>query len=176
MRRKFTKLNSWFTIALLAVMVNVAFAKGIAEQKSDTSYLKYLKSKAKTGSKSILHLSLPPIKPAAISSTKIVFAKPVVDKYPGPPMQSDKVLSNVQVYPNPVNDVLNVKYTVARGTFVNVKVMDVLGNDVLTLYSQRAEAGDQTITYPVGTKLARGFYFLRINVGTESINKRISVL
>lgn len=175
MRRKFTKLNSWFTIALLAVMVNVAFAKGIAEQKSDTSYLKYIKSKAKTGSKSILHLSLPPIKPAAISTTKIIFAQPV-NKFPGPPMQSDKVLSNVQVYPNPVNDVLNVKYTVSRGAFVNVKVMDVLGNDVLTLYSQRAEAGDQNITYNINNKLTRGFYFLRINVGTESINKRISVL
>jgi len=177
MRRKFTKLNSWFTIALLAVMVNVAFAKGIAEQKSDTSYLRYIKTKAKTGSKSILHLSLPPIKPAAISTTKITFAQPTGKSFNTlQPMPSDKVLSNVQVYPNPVNDVLNVKYTVSRGAFVNVKVMDVLGNDVLTLFSQRAEAGDQNITYNINNRLTRGFYFLRINVGTESINKRISVL
>jgi hypothetical protein len=165
MGRKFTKLNSWFTLALLAVMVNVALAKGVVAQKTDTSYLKYIKGKAKPITKSILHLSLPPIKPAVISNTKVYVPRP-----------DDKLLTNVQVYPNPVNDVINVKYTVSRGTFVNVKIMDVLGNDVLTLFSQRVEMGEQNITYNVNSKLNRGFYFLRINVGTESINKRISVL
>ncbi len=165
MGRKFTKLNSWFTFILLAVMVNVAIAKGMAVQKTDTSYLKYLKGKAKPMNKNILHLSLPPIKPAVISNAKIYVARP-----------DDKLLSNVQVYPNPVNDVLNVKYTVSRGAFVNIKIMDVLGNDVVNLFSQRVENGEQSITYPVNSKLSRGFYFLRINVGTESINKRISVL
>lgn len=165
MGRKLTKLNSWFTLALLAVMVNVAFAKGVVAQKTDTSYLKYIKGKAKTINKNILHLSLPPIKPAVISNTKVYVPRP-----------DDKLLSNVQVYPNPVNDVINVKYTVSREAFVNVKVMDVLGNDVLTLFSQRVEVGEQSFTYTVGNRLNRGFYFLRINVGTESINKRISVL
>lgn len=167
MGRKFTKLNSWFTFILLAVMVNVAIAKGIAVQKTDTSYLKYIKGKAKPMNKNILHLSLPPIKPAVISNAKLYVARP-----------DDKLLSNVQVYPNPVgvSDVLNLKYTVSRGAFVNIKIMDVLGNDVVNLFSQRVDIGEQTITYPINSKLSRGFYFLRINVGTESINKRISVL
>ncbi|OOQ58193.1 T9SS type A sorting domain-containing protein [Mucilaginibacter pedocola] len=166
MGKKFTKINSWIALALLAVMVNVAFAKGVVAQKSDTSYLKYInKGKAKPINKNILHLSLPPIKPAVISNTKVYVPRP-----------DDKLLSNVQVYPNPVNEILNVKYTVSREAFVNIKVMDVLGNDVLTLFSQRVEVGEQSITYPVNSKLSRGFYFLRINVGTESINKRISVL
>ena len=166
MGRKFTKLNSWFTFILLAVMVNVAIAKGMVVQKTDTSYLKYLKGKARPMNKNILHLSLPPIKPAVISNAKLFVGRP-----------DDKLLSNVQVYPNPVvNDILNVKYTVSRGAFVNIKIMDVLGNDVINLFSQRVDMGEQTITYPINSKLSRGFYFLRINVGTESINKRISVL
>jgi hypothetical protein len=85
-------------------------------------------------------------------------------------------LTNVQVFPNPVTDQINVKYNVARNAFVNVKIMDVLGNDVVTLFSQRVENGDQSISYNINNKLTRGFYFVRIIVGTESINKRISVL
>ncbi|RFZ85874.1 T9SS C-terminal target domain-containing protein [Mucilaginibacter terrenus] len=173
MVRKFTQLNSWFTLILMAVAVNVALAKGVAAQSSDTSYLKFLRSKtAKSiNTKNILHLSLPPIKPAVISSTKVS----VAPAKPAGPI-SDKLLSNVQIYPNPVSDVLNVKYTVSRGVFVNVKIMDVLGNDVLTLFSQRVDFGEQNLTYNINSKLTRGFYFLRINVGTESINKRISIL
>lgn len=166
MGRKFTQLNSWFTLILLAVMVNVALAKGVSAQKTDTSYLKYLKGKAKSiSNKNILHLSLPPVKPAVISNTKLYVAR-----------ADDKLLSNVQIYPNPVNEVINVKYTVSRGAFVNVKIMDVLGNDVLTLFSQRVDLGEQSFSYSINSKLTRGFYFLRINVGTESINKRISIL
>jgi len=167
MGRKFTKLNTWFTFILLAAVMNVALAREVVAQKTDTSYLRLLKGKTSrpVSSKSLLHLSLPPLKPAVISNTKIFVARP-----------DDKLLANVQIFPNPVVDMLNVKYTVSRGAFVNVKIMDVLGNDVLTLFSQRVDLGDQTINYNLNNKLSRGFYFLRINVGTESVNKRISVL
>ncbi|MBD1393100.1 T9SS type A sorting domain-containing protein [Mucilaginibacter glaciei] len=166
MGRKFTYLNSWFTVIALAIAVNVALAKGVVAQKNDTSYLKLLRSKPKaTLFKNTLHLALPPIKPAVISTTKISI-----------PRNDDKLLTNVQIYPNPVTEIINVKYNVSRNAFVNVKIMDVLGNDVVTLFSQRVENGEQNITYNVNNRLTRGFYFLRIMAGSESINKRISVL
>ncbi|WP_454803894.1 T9SS type A sorting domain-containing protein [Mucilaginibacter phyllosphaerae] len=167
MGRKSTYLNSWFTIIALAIAVNFALARGVNAQKSDTSYLRTLKNKnAKTSYlKNGLHLALPPLKPAAVSNAKINLARP-----------DDKLLSNVQVYPIPVTDVINVKYTLTRNAFVNVKVMDVLGNEVLTLVSQRVEFGDQSVSYNISNKLARGFYFLRVTVGNESVNKRIPVV
>lgn len=168
MGRKSTYLNSWFTVIALALAVNFALAKGVVAQKSDTSYLRMLKAKSKQPSsylKTGLHLALPPLKPNAVSSAKINLARP-----------DDKLLTNVQVYPVPVTDVINVKYTLSRSAFVNVNVMDVLGNNVLTLQSQRVEFGDQTINYIVSNKLTRGFYFIRIVVGNESVNKRISVV
>lgn len=167
MGRKFTKLNSWFTVVLLAVAVNFALAKGVAAQKTDTPLFKLFKPKTTKPNylKTSLHLSLPPLKPAVISNTKVSVARP-----------DDKLLSNLQVYPIPVQDVINVKFSVSRSAFVNVKVMDVLGNDVLTLFSQRVDPGDQYFNYNVNSKLTRGFYFVRVNVGTELVNKRISVL
>jgi hypothetical protein len=38
--------------------------------------------------------------------------------------------------------------------------MDVLGNNVLTLLSQRVEFGEQSISYNVSNKLSRGFYIV----------------
>ena len=167
MGRKSTFVNSWFTVIALAIAVNFALAKGVSAQKSDTSYLRNLKTKAVKTSylKNGLHLALPPLKPAAVSNTKINLSRP-----------DDKLLTNVQVYPNPVTDQINIKYTVSRNAYVNVKIMDVLGNDVVTLLSQRVDYGEQNISYNISSKLSRGFYFLRIIVGTESVNKRISVL
>ncbi|MBK0380524.1 T9SS type A sorting domain-containing protein [Mucilaginibacter segetis] len=164
---KFTKINSWVTVIVMAIAVNVALARGVNAQKSDTSYLRSIKAKPKKQSflKNMLHLALPPLKPAVVSNTKINVYKP-----------DDKLLTNIQVYPNPITDqVFNIKYTVTRGAFVNVKIMDVLGNDVITVQSQRVEVGDQTISYNLNNRLSRGFYFLRIAAGTETVNQRISI-
>ncbi|WP_374951242.1 T9SS type A sorting domain-containing protein [Mucilaginibacter sp.] len=168
MGRRFTYLNSWFTVIALAIAVNVALAKGVNAQKTDTSYLRLLKTgKAKSNLiKNSLHLALPPLKPAVISNAKVSV-----------PRADEKLLTNVQVFPNPVTDqVVNVKYNLSRNAYVNVKIMDVLGNDVITLFSQRVETGEQSFTYNVNSRLTRGFYFVRIIAGTESVNKRISVL
>lgn len=110
-------------------------------------------------------MALPPLKPAVTSTAKISVIR-----------TDDKLLTDVQVYPNPVTDQINVKYILARNAIVTVKVMDVLGNDVVTLVSQRIGTGEQSFTYPINNKLSRGFYFLRVTAGTESVIKRISVL
>jgi hypothetical protein len=88
----------------------------------------------------------------------------------------DKLLNDVQLYPNPVTDQINLKYSISRNTNVTIKIMDVLGNDITTLFSQRVDSGDHNINYPINNKLSRGFYFVRVVAGTESVIKRISVL
>ena len=164
---KSTFVTSRFTVIALAIAVNFALARGVNAQKSDTSYLRTLKTKvAKTSYlKNGLHLALPPLKPAATSNAKINLARP-----------DDKMVTNVKVYPIPVTDVINLKYTLSRSAFVNVNVMDLLGNNVLTLFSQRVEFGEQNINYNISNKLSRGFYFIRIVVGAEAVNTRILVL
>lgn len=90
--------------------------------------------------------------------------------------QNQKPIDNVKIYPNPVSTQINLSYTLAKDNIVTVKILDVLGNEVATLLSQKVTAGEQTNTFNLTTKLNSGLYFVRIVSGSESIIKRISVL
>lgn len=145
-----------------AVSINFALA-GNYGLRTDTIHK--LTSTKTSYTRNSLHLSLPPLKPAVVSVQKFSVSKP-----------DDKLLNDVQVFPNPITDQINIKYTLSRNAIVTVKVMDVLGNDVMTLISQRISLGEQNYVFPVNGKLHQGFYFIRVVAGTESVIKRISVL
>ena len=168
MRQNYTYIFSWMITIALAISMNFAFAGDIKPPKSDTTLLHLSKSKSSSkGSylKSGLHLALPPLKPAATSNAKINVIR-----------TDDKLLNDVEVFPNPITEQINVKYVLSRNAIVTVKVMDVLGNEVLTLLSQRISSGEQSFNYQLNNRLSRGFYFIRVVAGTESVIKRISVL
>jgi hypothetical protein len=91
-------------------------------------------------------------------------------------VDSDKILNNVKVYPNPVSDQLNLSYFLNKDSNVTIKIMDVLGNEITTLFTERLLAGDQANSFNIASRLNSGFYFIRVSVGGEVITKRISVL
>ena len=112
-----------------------------------------------------------PFKPAKdnfFGNTKIMSASKSGD--------NDKVLNNVKVYPNPISDQLNLSFNMSKDANVIVKIMDVLGNEITTLLSERVAAGDQTKPFVIASRITSGFYFIRVSVGSEIITKRISVL
>ncbi|GAA4336944.1 hypothetical protein GCM10023149_46140 [Mucilaginibacter gynuensis] len=144
--------------------MNFAFAKGAYNQDT-TTLLRKAKAVKTSYLRSGLPFAMPPLKPGVVSSARVNVNR-----------QDDKLLTNVQVYPNPVTDQINLKYEVSRNTNVTIKIVDVLGNDLVTIFSQRVETGDQKFSYNINNKLSRGFYFIRIMAGTESTIKRLSVL
>jgi len=164
MRQNFTFTNSWLIIIAFAISMNYAFAYGPRAAKRDT--LNYFLNSRKAKKKGPLSFSLPPTKPGLISTQRVTIASP-----------TDKLLSNVEVFPNPITDQINLKYTISRNSTVNVKLVDVLGNNVATLSSQRVEPGEQTVTYPINNnKISKGFYFIRVVAGTEFVIRRVSIL
>ena len=178
--RKFYYIHSFFLLIAVATLMSFAFGKGIKTSKSDTNKLtrvfgnKNDKSYLKNG----IHVPLPPLKASTVliggsitasnnnNTGKISFGK----------LEPYKTLSNVQVYPNPITDQINLRYNVAKNSNVTIKIMDVLGNDLITLFSQRVDPGDQKVTFNINNKLSSGFYFVRLIVGNESVIKRISIL
>jgi len=162
--RRISTYHSWIVIIAMAITMGFNFAyAGVHPIKSDTTSFFHKKAK-KSYLKNGLTFSLPPLKPGVTSYVKFTVAKP-----------DDKLLSDVEIA-NPVTDQLNLKYVVSHNTNVSIKIMDVLGNDLITVFQQRVDSGDQKFSYSLNNKLSRGFYFVRIVAGTESVIKRISIL
>ena len=171
MRQNFTKFYLWMIIIAAATSINFAFAEANNYKiaSADTSYFHPGKKPATKSSylKAGFHIPFPSIKSIiSPSSSKANMAKPA----------DDHLLNSVQITPNPVTDQITLKYFVSRNTNVTIKIMDVLGNNRLTLFSQRVDPGEQKFTYNLNKQLTSGFYFVRVVVGTESVIKRISVL
>ncbi|MBL4586921.1 MAG: VCBS repeat-containing protein [Flavobacteriales bacterium] len=79
-------------------------------------------------------------------------------------------LSAVQIYPNPVSDVLNIQIpTTIEGT-VEVRLMDVAGN--LLIDSGSISKG--TFRMDV-SELAKGIYLLQLNADNGTLVRRVSV-
>lgn len=88
---------------------------------------------------------------------------------------SDKLLSNVKVFPNPTVETVNLSFRLGKRVDVSIKVMDALGNELMTLLSQTLDAGNQNQSFDVQKRLSPGLYFVKVTAGTETVIKRISV-
>lgn len=167
MRKICTKIYS--RTLLLAITMCIGFTMAKADyQKPDTLFhIQKLNSK-KDKSYLKAHVTLPTVKAYVLPTSGSSRQQTSIS--------DDKLLSNVQVFPNPVTDQINIKYVLSRNANVNIKIMDVLGNEVVTLFSQRVDLGERKFTYSLSNKLNSGFYFVRVVVGTESVIKRISIL
>lgn len=89
----------------------------------------------------------------------------------------DKLLSIIKIYPNPVEDQLNIILAIGKdGTQTTIKIIDLLGNEVATLLNERLNSGEHTKNFVVPNRINPGIYFLRVIAGSESQVKRISVL
>lgn len=150
----------------MAMCISLGMVGAPVLQKTDTTYLHLQKqAKRERGILKNFHVSLPAVKTYPLTSSKSSSSSP-----------DDKLLSNVRVYPNPVTDQINLKYFISKNSNVNIKIMDVLGNEVVTLFSQRVDPGEKVFVYNLNNKLNSGFYFVRVVAGTESVIKRISIL
>lgn len=176
--RYFSLLFTTSICLLICGMVH-ASVQGSAIDTLKTSNLKITDTRKNKPSylKNVVKVTFVPFKPQIdkiFGNTYVVPAK--VNDVETSLADDSKILNNVKVYPNPVTDQLNITYAVNKDSNVTIKIMDVLGNEVVTLFSEPLQAGPQNHSFNIASKLTSGFYFVRLMVGTETIIKRISVL
>lgn len=86
----------------------------------------------------------------------IMMTKQFIFSYTGP-----KEFKLEQNYPNPFNPVTNIKYDLKENSFVELKIFDVLGNELATLVNQYMPAGSHTINFNA-SGLPSGIYIYKI--------------
>uniref|UniRef100_A0A832G678 T9SS type A sorting domain-containing protein n=1 Tax=Ignavibacterium album TaxID=591197 RepID=A0A832G678_9BACT len=116
----------------------------------------------------------------------------IISYDPATPVENEKETTPnefvlYQNYPNPFNPVTKIRYTIpasslnpfskGEGTFVVLKVFDVLGNEVATLVNEEIRQGRTAGNYEVefnGSNLSSGIYFYQLTAGAFTrINKMI---
>jgi hypothetical protein len=86
-----------------------------------------------------------------------------------------KVFSLSQNYPNPFNPSTIINYTVPMNTNVSLKVYNVLGQLVATLYNGFQKAGSYAANFD-GSKFASGVYIYRLESNNFTQSKKMLLL
>ncbi len=80
-----------------------------------------------------------------------------------------------QNYPNPFNPSTDIKYSVPQKGFVSLKVYNVLGQEVATLFEGERQAGDYAITFDA-SHLTSGVYFYQLKANSFSVTKKMILM
>ena len=80
-----------------------------------------------------------------------------------------------QNYPNPFNAVTTIEYTLPQEAEVTIKIHDILGRKIQTLFSREQPAGSYSIVWKAGNTPS-GVYFYQIKAGEYSQTQKCVLL
>ncbi|OGU81155.1 MAG: hypothetical protein A2W11_04650 [Ignavibacteria bacterium RBG_16_35_7] len=80
-----------------------------------------------------------------------------------------------QNYPNPFNPTTTFEFQIANSGFVNLKIFDILGNEVETLVNEEKEPGSYKIKYDAN-HLASGVYYYKLAANGFTDTKKFILL
>ncbi len=80
-----------------------------------------------------------------------------------------------QNYPNPFNSTTVIKYSVSKSSYLTLKVYNVLGQEVTTLFSGMQQAGNHEIEFNAD-QYSSGIYLLRLQAGGFTAVKKMVLL
>ena len=89
----------------------------------------------------------------------------------------DEIASNLDfnIYPNPAQDNTVISFTILDKQKVDIKMYDVLGRVVSSVFDGNLNAGEHQ--YPITDKanLSSGVYFVKLTVGGENFTKKVII-
>jgi predicted outer membrane repeat protein len=80
-----------------------------------------------------------------------------------------------QNFPNPFNPSTKIEFTIQKSSFVNLRVYDILGNEVETLVNEDKPAGNYEVEFNAA-KLSSGVYFYQLKAGSFIEIKKMILL
>lgn len=86
--------------------------------------------------------------------------------------KNNLIFNLYQNYPNPFNLTTRIKFTISEITRVELKVYNILGQEITTLVDKILPAGDHDYEFD-GTKLTSGIYIYKIRAGNFIKSKKM---
>ena len=80
-----------------------------------------------------------------------------------------------QNYPQPFNPTTTIKYQIPELSIVNLKVFDLLGNEIATLVNEKKQPGLYEVSF-IADGLASGVYIYKLTAGHFTASKKLILL
>jgi hypothetical protein len=90
----------------------------------------------------------------------------------------DKIPSSIslmQNFPNPFNPSTTIKFSIPKASDISIKLYDVLGREVKTLFTDKIEAGLHSLEFDA-SDLPSGVYFYSLGYEEYSLTKKLLLL
>jgi len=83
-----------------------------------------------------------------------------------------------QNFPNPFNPSTTIAFSIPVASYVNLKVFDILGREVVTLINGNLDAGKHSVNFDAASAggLSSGLYLYQLNAGSFSSAKKMNLL
>ena len=81
----------------------------------------------------------------------------------------------IQNYPNPFNSMTNIRYQLTKGSYVTLKIYNLLGHEITTLVNEYRPQGRYDIKFDA-SNLASGIYLYSIQAGNFSDSKKFILI
>ncbi|PKL83317.1 MAG: hypothetical protein CVV24_05695 [Ignavibacteriae bacterium HGW-Ignavibacteriae-3] len=111
------------------------------------------------------------------------YAIKITNRYPTSPLtsvESEKIeiptaFSLSQNYPNPFNPTTTIRYAIPVGSFVELKIFDLLGNEIKSLVKTQQAAGNYEVEFNA-SNLSSGIYFYRLKTDNYTESKKLVLM
>lgn len=80
-----------------------------------------------------------------------------------------------QNYPNPFNPVTKINYSIPKSSNVNISIYDILGQKVVSLVSEKQDAGKYSVDFDA-SELSSGIYYYKIEAGKFTSTKKMTLV
>ncbi len=86
-----------------------------------------------------------------------------------------KEFALAQNYPNPFNPTTTISYAIPKNVQVELKVYDLLGNEIVTLVNKEQASGNYSVQFD-GANLSSGIYFYKMSAGNFVSAKKLILM
>jgi len=107
-------------------------------------------------------------------SGTLIVDKPIVSGIATPQAVPEEY-TLFQNYPNPFNPMTRINYTIPELSFVELKLYDVLGNEIATLVNEEKPVGNYEVEFNA-TRLPSGIYFYKLQTPNFTQTKKMILL
>ncbi len=81
-----------------------------------------------------------------------------------------------QNYPNPFNPETKIKYSISKESYVELKIFDITGSEVISLVNEKKNKGFYEVSFN-GIPFTSGMYFYQLMVDNKIVsNKKMIML